>query len=103
MPDHAELTRRFTSLLDGTALTDNTEVAEALAIAALRPTELPGEPVWGEMERKRVTVVFEDATEVTDVYAGEADRPSAVAALLRQAADDIETTIREAATTEAQP
>ena len=92
MPDRAELTRRFLSILDGTDLTENTEVAEALAIAALRPTVLPDEPVWGEMETKRVTVDFEDATEVTSAYLGEADRPSAVAQLLRQGADDIERT-----------
>lgn len=32
-----ELTRRFLSVLDGTALTESTEVAEALADSALRP------------------------------------------------------------------
>lgn len=57
---------------------------------------IPGEPVWGEIERRTITLEMENAVGIEGVRLGVADRPSEVARLLRQAATDIEEAFRDA-------
>jgi len=51
---------------------------------------IAGEPVWSDLHKRHLTLTFESVVNVQTLELGEADRPSEVARLLRQAAADIE-------------
>jgi hypothetical protein len=69
----------------------------AVLNAAARGAALPDEPVWTGGDRKSLTLELESSHDIESVKLGRADRPSEVARLLRQCADDIESVFREIA------